>query len=300
MDCPDIALRRILVANFGAMSSSDEEHPVDLDYAVLSHEGVPSFSLVREGQTTLFGSGLSDLLYLLEKDVAVELQKRRADLLFLHSAAIDWQGTACLIAAESGRGKSTTTWALLHHEFGYLSDELSPVDLDSMQVFPYPHALCLKRLPPAYPLPEEAFRLDRTIHVQTRLLPTAVISEPRPLGAVFLVHYCPDNTAPQLRAITPAEAAARLYANALNPLAHPCRGLDAAVRIAEHVPCYELSSAELPATCALVRAAAQDASAAGPGRGIIEPVRGDDASRRTVTPPGRARAYRGPSNGKVG
>jgi hypothetical protein len=260
IDCPDAALRRILVANFGAMSSTDVEPPVDLDYSVICNEGVGSFSLVRDGQAALDGSGLSDFLYLLEKDVTVELQKRRADLLFLHSAAIDWQGRACLIAAESGRGKSTTTWALLHHEFGYLSDELSPIDLNSMQVFPYPHALCLKRLPPGYPLPKEALHLGRTIHVQTRFLPTAVIPGPRPLGAVFFVHYRPDISAPELRAISPAAATARLYVTALNPLAHPNRGLDAAVRIAEHVPCYMLSSAGLPATCALIRAAAQRGS----------------------------------------
>jgi hypothetical protein len=135
---------------------------------------------------------------------------------------------------------------------------LSPIDLDSMQVFPYPHALCLKRFPPAYPLPEEAFYLDRTIHVQTRLLPSAVVSGPRPLGAVFFVHYRPDTSAPELRAITPAEATARLYVTALNPLAHPYRGLEATARIAEHVPCYTLSSAGLPATCELIRATAAE------------------------------------------
>ena len=167
IDCPDAALRRILLANFGAMSSTDEEPQVDLDYSVLSNEQEPSFSVVRDGGETLDGTGLSDFLFLLEKDVTVELQRRRAELLFLHSAAIDWYGRACLLAAESGRGKSTTTWALLHHEFGYLTDELSPIDLDSMQVFPYPHALCLKRFPPAYPLPEEAVHLGRTIHVPT-------------------------------------------------------------------------------------------------------------------------------------
>ncbi len=88
-----------------------------------------------------------------------------------------------------------------------------------------------------------------------RSLPSETIVEPLPLGAVFLVKYRPDLAAPELRAIGPAEAGARLYLTALNALSHPNRGLDAVVRIAEHVPCFAIHSADLPATCALIRSA---------------------------------------------
>ena len=197
-------------------------------------------------------------MFLLEKDLTVELQKRRPDLYFLHSAALEWNGKACLFAAEAGSGKSTTTWALLHHGFRYLSDELSPVDVESMRVFPYPHALCLKRRPPDYPLPTDTIDLGRTLHVPVGSLPSETITEPLPLGAVFLVKYCPDLAAPELRAISAAEAGARLYLTALNALSHPNRGLDAAIRIAEQVPCFAVDSAALPATCALIRSVLDD------------------------------------------
>ena len=195
------------------------------------------------------------MLFLLEKDLTVELQKKRPDLYFLHSAAIEWRGKAYLLAAEAGSGKSTTTWALLHHGLRYLSDELSPIDLDTMQVFPYPHALCLKQPPPDYPLPAGTIDLGRTLHVPVRLLPSAAIIKPLPLGAVFLVKYFPDLGAPDLRAISSAEASARLYLTALNALSHPNRGLDAVVRIAEQVPCFAIHSADLPGTCDLIRSA---------------------------------------------
>jgi hypothetical protein len=58
-----------------------------------------------------------------------------------------------------------------------------------------------------------------------------------------------------VRAIGPAEAGARIYANALNALAHDDHGLDAVARIAETVPCFSVLSAGLPATCRLIRAA---------------------------------------------
>ncbi len=188
---------------------------------------------------------------LLEKDLVVELQQRRPDLYFLHSAALEWNGKACLLAADSGGGKSTTTWALLHNGFRYLSDELSPVDLDTLNVFPYPSALCLKRRPSDYPLPADTVDLGRTLHVPVRSLPSETITEPLPIGAIFLVKHRPELDEPELRAISAGEAAARLYLTALNALSHPNRGLDAAVRIAQEVPCFALNSATLPATCAL-------------------------------------------------
>jgi hypothetical protein len=43
-----------------------------------------------------------------------------------------------------------------------------------------------------------------------------------------------------------AQGAARLMAHALNPLAHPVGGLDAAVALARSVPCYELDIHDLP------------------------------------------------------
>ncbi len=59
-----------------------------------------------------------------------------------------------------------------------------------------------------------------------------------------------------------AEAAARLYVNALNALAHSNRGLDAVVRIAEGVQCFALGAADLQSTCALIRSVMERVSGA--------------------------------------
>jgi hypothetical protein len=255
IECADPTLRQILVGNFGAFAAESDDAIRDLAYRVICRNA-SSFTILRDGRPPLQGQAPGDFLYLLEKDITVELQKRRSDLLFLHSAAVELQGGACLLAAESGSGKSTTTWALLHHQFRYLSDELSPVDLESMRVFPYPHALCLKQAPGSdYALPVDAIHLGRTIHVPARSLPAATILDPLPLRAVILLKYMPHLSAPQLRALGPAEAGARLYINALNSLAHPNHGLDAVMRITEHVPCFTLSTTQLLATCTLLRSA---------------------------------------------
>ncbi len=238
--------------NFGAMAVQPCSAPPNLDYLV-ELDG-DDFAVTRQGQPPRSGTGLGDLLYSIEKDLTVELQRKRDDLFFLHAAAVEWRGKAYLLAAEAGSGKSTTTWALLHHGFGYLSDELSPIDLRTMQVYPYPHALCMKQLPPAYPLPPEALHLGRTVHVPASALPGPVIVGPRPLGGVFFVAYSPESSAPTMTRISAAEGAARMYVNALNALAHVDAGLAPVLRMAGQVPCYALSSAGLPETCALIRA----------------------------------------------
>ena len=50
------------------------------------------------------------------------------------------------------------------------------------------------------------------------------------------------------------EAGARLFANALDPLAHEGGGLDGAIRIAKGLSSFELVAHDLGETCRLVRA----------------------------------------------
>jgi hypothetical protein len=267
IDCSDPELGRLLTGNFSALASAEEESPPDMAFSLTRDEASSSLWLAPQGQAAEVAVDFSDLLFLLEKQITVDLQRRRGDLFFLHAAAIAWGDNACLLAAESGGGKSTTTWGMLHHGFDYLTDELSAIDLGSMRVLPYPHAICLKREPPdPYPLPRSAMHLGRTIHIPVDTLPGRAISEPRRLAAVFLLKYRPDLRAPQIRAIGCAEAGARLYANALNALAHKDHGLDAVARIAAQVPCFEVLSAALPASCELIRATFEQAlSGAAPG-----------------------------------
>ena len=254
VDCPDAAASDLVLGNCGAMIATPGRLEVDLGYRIRRDDSRAIYALTRGDDPPVACADLDDLCFALEKDLTVELQLRRPELLFLHAAAIEWQGFVVLLAAASKSGKSTTAWALLHHGFRFLSDELAPIDLTTMTVLPFPHALCLKHEPaPPYALPSDARRHGERIHVPTKALPGPTITAPRPLAAAFLLSYRSDLDQPELRALGAAEASARLYVTALNPLAHANQGLDAVVRIAESVPCFALASAGLAPTCELIR-----------------------------------------------
>ena len=249
--CESEEVARMVHGNMGALGTDEPSSAPNLAYTV---SGRRPYQIYRQAQNdTIVSSSRSDLLYDLEKDVIFEVQYLRPELYFIHSAVVAWQGRASMFVAESGGGKSTTTWALLHHGYEYLSDEVAPIALDALHVLPYPRAVCLKRSPPrSYPLPAETMRLSWSLHIPTTALPARVAVDACPLDAIFLLQHDPKAQAPSLLRITAAEAAARMFVHALNTLAHPNMGLDAVLRIASHARCYALTTARLPDTCALV------------------------------------------------
>jgi hypothetical protein len=210
--------------------------------------------ITRDGAYPVLARDDGDFLYMFEKDMTIETQKLRPDLYFVHAAVLELDRRALALVAPSGYGKSTTTWGLLHHGFKYLSDELAPVHLTTMQVHPFPHALCVKAVPPnGYPLPKETIYTTCTAHVPTQFLPCETMSETIPLEAIFFVRFIGETPEPILKPMGKGEAAARLFTNALNPLAHTGDGLDGAIEIVSKTRCFELLSSNLKSTCELVK-----------------------------------------------
>jgi hypothetical protein len=250
--CGDSELLEFVKANWGALATRSGQAG-SLVYRVSKGDSPDDILITRVGQTPIASSGIAEFIYDLEKDIILELQRRRADFYFLHGATAERNGKACLLVAPSGQGKSTTVWALLHHGWNYLSDELAPIDLATLHVHAYPHALCLKRKPPdPYGLPNGTLSTFHTLHVPTVLLPGATNVHSCPLAAVLFLEYVPAATNPAIHSITTGEASARLYANALNQLAHPNAGLEAAVYVARSVPNFRLDAADISDTCQLI------------------------------------------------
>ena len=178
----------------------------------------------------------ADLLYDFEKAMTLWIQKQRTDLFFIHAAALAIENRCAVISGASGSGKSTLAWFLSHKGFSYLSDELAPIHPDRMHVEAYPHALCLKTEPLSWPyLPESTIRTSATLHVPAHELPVYAANDPAYVGALIFIDSSRNGERLEYRAISGAEAAARLYANGLNQLAHVGEGLPAATQIAKNV-----------------------------------------------------------------
>jgi hypothetical protein len=254
VQCEDAETQALLLANYGHLQIP--LRPGELRYVVGKERGLPGdprFFIVRSGQSPLRAADTAEFLFVFEKDMTIELQKCRSDLYFVHAGVLEFRGRAFMLVGPSGSGKSTTAWGLLHHGCRYLSDELAAIDLRTREVLPYPHALCLKKAPPAaYPLPKQTLYTAHTLHIPAAHLPGGVCREAVPLVAAFFVRYQCEASHAAIHPLSKAAATARLLTNTLNPLAHPEAGLDGAIALMSGMVSFELFSADLTATCALI------------------------------------------------
>lgn len=254
--CDHEPFMELLRRNFQGMKST--EAPLyTLDYQVQLQPGNGGFSIARrDSDFDRRFDQASELIYLLEGDLVVQLQLLRTDLLFVHSAVVAVDEEAHLLVGGSGAGKSTTCWGLVHHGYHYVSDELAPIMVDDGLVSPYSHALCMKSPPPPdYPVPDATCATGRGYHIPLSAMPTVPIEEELPVRTIFFIDYQPDNDSVTATPVGHAEAAARLYPNILNALAHENEGLDAARQVTNNVTCFRVNAASLQSTCEVINRA---------------------------------------------
>ena len=256
VQCSDAAIAALVEVAFGALIA-----PLSSPSEVTGHYQIQRGSTAQGYSVCDFGGVVAEiedadtLLWHLDKSLILALQHRRPDLYFVHAAAVAVAGGVGVLAAPPGTGKSTLTVALLEKGFTYLSDELAPIDIRRRLVHPYAHAINLKSTPP-HPLrlPPGSVAIGRRFHVPACLFPGAAASqETLPLVA-FIFPERSSEPAARCRRIGPSLAAAHLFANALNALAHQNDGLDVAVSLARRIPCFLINIRDLSAACADIEA----------------------------------------------
>lgn len=246
-DCEDGI--SVLRASYGHLEVPDATP--DLSYSI--DDSTSSGLRIQRNTDVISVQRSADLLMHFDDDLVVQLQLLRPDLYFQHAAVVTLDERSFLFPAPRGHGKSTLSWALLQHGLRYSSDELGPINPTDLTVAPFSRAICLKSNPPIpYEAPADLLQGQDPLHVPVRCLAQPPVDTPVPLAGVFFPRFDPNAAQPRVQEIGTAKAAARLYSNALNPLAHPGSGLDVAVDIATRVPCFELTSSRLGATCELV------------------------------------------------
>ena len=252
--CGDEASSDLLRECYSAfLLPAEAEFQPTLVYDV-SHTGHPKGWTIRRDKTAIDCQDSYNLIYEFEKDMTVCVQLLRADLFFIHGAALSMAERCVIISGESGSGKSSLAWFMSYNGYDYLSDELAPVDPVSLQVEPYPHALCLKKKPLSKPsLPDSTHYTDATIHVPAYELPTRALDRPCPLSFLIFIDGSLNGRDLVVRAIGSAESAARLYSNGLNQLSHRGDGLPVAVGMASGVSSYLMSGGSVEERAQAIR-----------------------------------------------
>lgn len=246
----DPTLTPFILGCYSSFSLSDQPEQVDLVLRLSQQRNIGGWALSDENSTVDCDS-IAAAVFSLEKMLTIDLQKLRTDLFFVHAAAISRQDRCTLVIGQSGAGKSTLCLDLCNENYAYMSDELAPIAPDNFEVEAYPHAICLKAEPDASIVdPEACLRTSETIHIPVEYIPSAVQkSASRLQNVVFLTK---DETVPGgiAKRISNSEAAARLYANGLNQLAHANEGLGTAAEIVSRTNCFLLNRGSRPANLA--------------------------------------------------
>jgi hypothetical protein len=90
-------------------------------------------------------------------------------------------------------------------------------------------------------LPTATLDTTVTLHVPVEALPLPIASEPARIRNIIFLTHGDGGDSPDAKAISRSEAAARLYANSLNQLAHAHDGLAAAARVVSAANCFHMS-----------------------------------------------------------
>ena len=240
----DASVGALLSSCYSAFVAREANPPdVSLDYEIDADPAAATWCIADDEHETS-GEGLASLLYSLEKSLTIELQHLRPDLYFLHAAVLERNDRCVLIIGASGSGKSTLCWELCNIGFGYMSDELAPVELESFMVHAYPRAICIKKtFDRMTSLPAQTIDAGATLHIPAQALPAQTVHAPKRLDAILFLDDPSADNAGAAERIGKAQAAARIYANSLNALAHAKDGLTGAARIAAENEAWMVSRA---------------------------------------------------------
>ena len=219
LQCADSALWAIFTPPFAHLAIPPAPSPEPAaTFSVLPEPA--GLSLWRGGHRYAEASSPAAALLALFGEIAEFGYREQNWLAALHAAAIHDGARALLLPALGGTGKTTLTAALLAAGYGYLSDDVAPLDAETLDVWPLPLPLRIKpgsvavlreRYPeldtlPAYGPPGQAVRLlpppRFTLHAAKRRYPVA--------GLLF-----PDDqpdAATTLQPLTPVESLHRLLA----------------------------------------------------------------------------------------
>ncbi len=185
------------------------------------------------------------------------------DYLIFHSAALVKNGCAILLPGESGSGKSTLTLGLMNYGYRYLTDEVSVIHHETLEVVPYQRHIFAWTW--SRPLRQEVvkdfsvyrFRHDdgTTTKRWTYFIPQDGAIMPKDtrwrVDRIIFPRYTTKGKT-ELKPLAPAQAVIGLMQNGWNQKLFPDGGLKICIELAQRARCYTLEMRNLDSACELI------------------------------------------------
>ena len=222
------------------------EYVVEVNYTTMLRRYVRRQVIAELDQPTPFvPMAEAHAPLMLEMGLNWSLATRNASSLIFHAGVAEKNGRAVIIPGLSGQGKSTLSAGLALRGWRYLSDEFAMVDLDTLDVIPYPRPVSLKNqsievirafAPEAgVTTPMEGTHKGTVAYVPPQPSWIERMDERAKPGAIVFPHYGPDSE-PRIEAIAHPEAFMICTASSVNYDRFGQRSFEALGRIIDSVP----------------------------------------------------------------
>jgi hypothetical protein len=176
------------------------------------------------------------LLELVRDEVHLQFMRARPDLLWLHAATVERNGSALLIAGSSGQGKSTLSTKLCERGWRLLSDDISPASMESDIVYPFPQLPRRRRFPGAM---VDRYKLHTLEREEVAFKPDWLTRSPVCVSAIAYIEFSNDHSA-TLERLSRGAAALELLRNSVNFGDHRNAAVSRAVSLGVRIPAYRL------------------------------------------------------------
>jgi len=252
LTAPDEIIADIQAAFLHSISP-DTNLPPQHEYVIESTSN--RLSLLKDGQSVgQFGSCL-DLICRLEEDIENTLIRAIGDWVGFHAGAVTIGDSACVIPGNPDTGKTTTTFNLIEMGQIFLCEEITPVDPETLLVYPYPQVLTLegayaeKYLSHYRVQKGELKILDSQM---ARYRPYAAGSDPVPLKTILMPTYDPSQT-PGIEELSPGEVFTELLGYCFPPNRDDEHLFDSVIRICEEAEILRFRTNSLQSTRELLK-----------------------------------------------
>jgi hypothetical protein len=208
------------------------------------------YRLLRGDQQLVGSRVLGDVVHQLTYHAMVRMMEESKEFVLIHAGAVVTQGgNGVLLPASTGSGKTTLVTGLVRAGFGFLSDEVGVIEPWTARLHPFPRALNLKDgtlalFPDLRPEDDGMLGGRRHGYREVGKIRQGSQAGPTQLGFVIAPRHR-EGARTEVIALSAAETAKELWANAMNLPLHGSQALPILADVAGRVKGYRLVSSNL-------------------------------------------------------